>query len=171
MRATPAAAVRHYEALEAHARGDGLADPDQSCAPELVEAYVHLGRVEEAPARGRRRSRAKAAAKGQPWSLARAERALGICAPDGSRPRSTSSRRSTLHAATPDLFETARTELAFGAWLRRDRRRVEARPLLRVRAGDVRAARRRPVGRQGGGRSWRRPARRYAAARRTRWTS
>ena len=31
---------------------------------------------------------------------------------------------------TPDRFETARTELAFGARLRRERRRVEARPLL-----------------------------------------
>ena len=35
-----------------------------------------------------------------------------------------------LHAATPDRYETARTELAFGARLRRGRGRAEARPLL-----------------------------------------
>ncbi|HYO19446.1 MAG TPA: helix-turn-helix transcriptional regulator, partial [Dermatophilaceae bacterium] len=36
-----------------------------------------------------------------------------------------------LHAQTPDRYETARTELTFGACLRRERRRSDARPLLR----------------------------------------
>jgi DNA-binding CsgD family transcriptional regulator len=124
-----ATAVRHYEAVEAALVSTGLADPDQSCAPELVEAYVHLGRSDEA-GRLAEEFAAKATAKGQPWSLARAERALGICAPDEAA-EDHFRRALDLHARTPDLFETARTELAFGSRLRRDRKRVEARPRLR----------------------------------------
>jgi DNA-binding CsgD family transcriptional regulator len=37
-----------------------------------------------------------------------------------------------LHAQTPDVFETARTQLAFGARLRRGRHRVRAREQLRA---------------------------------------
>ncbi len=124
-----ATAVRHYEALEAALASTGLADPDQSCAPELVEAYVHLGRTDEA-ARLATEFADMAAAKGQPWSLARSARALGICAPDDAA-EDHFRRALDLHARTPDVFETARTELAFGSRLRRDRKRVEARPLLR----------------------------------------
>ena len=36
----------------------------------------------------------------------------------------------TLHAATPDVYETARTNLAYGSRLRRARRRVDARGRL-----------------------------------------
>jgi DNA-binding CsgD family transcriptional regulator len=36
------------------------------------------------------------------------------------------------HAETPDLFEAARTQLAYGARLRRSRRRVQARERLRA---------------------------------------
>ncbi|NKY40801.1 helix-turn-helix transcriptional regulator, partial [Cellulomonas septica] len=35
------------------------------------------------------------------------------------------------HARTPDVFETARTQLAYGSRLRRARRRTDARPHLR----------------------------------------
>jgi DNA-binding CsgD family transcriptional regulator len=37
-----------------------------------------------------------------------------------------------LHAQTPDVFETARTRFAYGAYLRRARRRVRAREELRA---------------------------------------
>jgi DNA-binding CsgD family transcriptional regulator len=124
-----ATAVQHYEALEAALASTGLADPDQSCAPELVEAYVHLGRGEEAHGLASVFA-SKAAAKGQPWSLARSERALGICAPD-EEAEGHFRLALDLHARTPDVFETARTQLAFGSRLRRDRQRVEARPQLR----------------------------------------
>ena len=125
----PAGAVSHYEALERLLAETGFTDPDQSCAPELAEAYLHLGRAEDA----RRVSEdfeGKARAKGQPWSLARARRASGLCQ---QGPESEVHFRNALelHAATPDRYETARTELAFGARLRRGRRRAEARPLLR----------------------------------------
>jgi DNA-binding CsgD family transcriptional regulator len=125
----PSGAVTHYEALETLLATTGFADPDQSCAPELVEAYVQLGRAAD----GLRVSEdfaARADAKGQPWSLARARRAFGLCTP-GDAGEAHFRSALELHAATPDRYETARTELAFGARLRRQRRRVEARPLLR----------------------------------------
>jgi DNA-binding CsgD family transcriptional regulator len=129
-----AGAARHYESLREGLATTGLSDPDQSCTPELVETYVHLSRLEEATVAAREFA-ASAAAKGQPWSLARAERALALCDPGGDQ-RDGAERHFTraleLHAETPDLYETARTQLAFGAWLRRDRHRVRARPLLRA---------------------------------------
>ncbi|HET6625864.1 MAG TPA: LuxR family transcriptional regulator, partial [Nocardioidaceae bacterium] len=125
----PAAAARHYEALEARLRDAGLSDPDLSPAPELTEAYLHLGRTEDAH-RVAAGFEAKAVAKGQPWALARAERSLGLCAPDASGEAHFRSALE-LHRQTPDSYETARTELALGARLRRGRRRVDARPHLR----------------------------------------
>lgn len=65
--------------------------------------------------------------KGQPWSMARAERALAMCGDD------TENRFETAlgwHHKTADRYETARTELAYGSWLRRARRRIDARPRL-----------------------------------------
>ncbi len=119
-------AFGHYEHLQGFLAERDLADPDQSCAPELVETAVHLGRDP-----GRVRAVAEefaelASAKGQPWSLARADRALGLCGEDDAFPRALAR-----HALTPDRYETARTELAYGARLRRQRRRSDARPLLR----------------------------------------
>jgi DNA-binding CsgD family transcriptional regulator len=130
-----AGAARHYESLREGLSETGLSDPDQSCLPELVETYVHLGRLEEATT-ATAEFAASAEAKGQPWSLARAERARALCAPGGgghdAGPERHFRRALELHAQTTDLYETARTQLAFGAWLRRDRQRVAARPMLRA---------------------------------------
>ena len=41
-------------------------------------------------------------------------------------------RALELHSGSPDLFEEARTRLAYGATLRRNRSRVAARPQLRL---------------------------------------
>jgi DNA-binding CsgD family transcriptional regulator len=125
----PVGAAAHYEALELLLASNGMADPDQSCGPELVEVYLQLGRGEEA----RRLAAsylARAEAKAQPWALARAERARAVCAPDAV---AEAAYRSALewHAATPDRYECARTELALGSWLRRTRRRGDARGALR----------------------------------------
>jgi DNA-binding CsgD family transcriptional regulator len=125
----PVGAATHYEALESLLASTGMADPDQSCAPELVELYVQLGRLEDA----RRLSAsylARAEAKGQPWALARAERARALCAADRV---AEAAYRTALewHAGTPDRYECARSELALGSWLRRTRRRGEARGTLR----------------------------------------
>jgi DNA-binding CsgD family transcriptional regulator len=123
------AAVGHYERLTALLASTGFADPDQACGPELVECYLQLGRPEEAGAAAEE-FLARALGKGQPWALARAQRALGMCS-SGSALETHFAQALALHAQTPDGYERARTELAFGSRLRRDRRRVEARPLLR----------------------------------------
>jgi DNA-binding CsgD family transcriptional regulator len=72
---------------------------------------------------------ARAEAKGQPWALARAGRVRGLLCSDDNTD-STFAVALQLHDATLDGFETARTRLAYGARLRRSRRRVDARPQL-----------------------------------------
>ena len=124
-----ATAVEQYRAVEAVLATAGMADPDQSCGAELTEALVHLGRDEEARAAADALWR-KAAAKAQPWSEARARRALALCASDDAA-EALYLEALELHARTPDGYEAARTRLAFGSWLRRVRRRSDARPLLR----------------------------------------
>jgi DNA-binding CsgD family transcriptional regulator len=125
--AEPATAAEQFEAEEARARDLGIDDVDMSTAPELVDAYLRLGRIEEANAAAERYE-ARARAKGQPWALARAARCRGLLAAD-FEPHFAEALR--LHEQTPDVFETARTQLAFGARLRRVRQRVRAREQLR----------------------------------------
>ncbi len=123
-------AIQHYEALEDRLAASSLADPDLSAAPELVEAYCHVGRLDEAR-RLSNRFDERARAKAEPWSLARAQRALGLCE-SGPAGEARFEAAIELHATTPDRFELARTELAFGARLRRERRRLDSRPRLRA---------------------------------------
>ncbi len=125
----PAAAIEHLAAVGAFLQELGFGDPDVSPAPELVEAYLRVG----SPDRAHEVSwqyHERAAAKGQPWARARAGRALGMTAADGDLDETFGSALD-LHAQTLDLFESARTRLAYGARLRRARRRVDARPHLR----------------------------------------
>jgi DNA-binding CsgD family transcriptional regulator len=124
------AALAHLEELDTLRDTLRLSDPDLSPAPELVDVLVRLGRREDAR-RVARRFHDAAAAKGQPWALARAERTLGMLGDDGEL--DTWFRAALAHHAhTLDVFETARTGLAYGARLRRARRRVDARPHLRA---------------------------------------
>ena len=74
---------------------------------------------------------AAATAKGQPWSLARAARCEGMLSADDALDPPFE-RALALHAQTPDVFERARTQLAYGARLRRSRRRIDARGQLRA---------------------------------------
>lgn len=116
----------------------GLLDVDLFPGPELVDALCRTGRSTAArtgrpgldaqahEVAGAYAQRARE--KGQPWALARAERALALIA---DVPRPHFERALELHQATADVFERARTELAFGAALRRDRQRSAARPVLR----------------------------------------
>ena len=73
----------------------------------------------------------RASAKGQPWALARAARASGLVACDDAFP-ARFEEALRWHDATPDTFERARSELAYGERLRRARRRGDARPHLRA---------------------------------------
>lgn len=111
----------------------GITDPDISPVPELVEASLRVGDVDSA----RQLALAFATAatqKGQSWSLARASRALAMVADDQACWRRFE-QALLLHRDTPDSFEEARTQLVYGARLRRARRRVDAREPLRAALG------------------------------------
>ncbi|SFF85409.1 ATP-binding protein [Blastococcus tunisiensis] len=126
----PQQALEHLRRLDALLAGVGLVDVDLSPAPELAEAMVHLGRTGEARAQAARHA-ARAAEKGQPWALARAARAVALTCEDPEFDREFA-RALDFHERTPDRFELARTQLAYGARLRRARRRVDARVQLRA---------------------------------------
>jgi DNA-binding CsgD family transcriptional regulator/tetratricopeptide (TPR) repeat protein len=123
----PAAAASHYRAVLATTRACGVDDPDLSPRPELVECLValedHPGAAGEA-----RAAVEEAAAKGQPWALARAHRALAVT---GEQPEQHFAKAMRLHDRLADAYERARTELAHGTWLRRVHRPGEARVPLR----------------------------------------
>jgi DNA-binding CsgD family transcriptional regulator len=104
----------------------GIADPDVSPAPELVEALIRSDRATEA-AELLGPFEQHAGDKGQPWAMARAARARGIL--DGDEDAFADALE--LHARTPDRFEEARTHLCRGEARRRARRRVDAREDLR----------------------------------------
>ncbi len=113
----------------------GIADADVSAAPELVEVHLRLGRDDDAATYALVASQ-EAARKGQPWALARAMRGQGLVA--GDTEFDEPFRRALVcHAQTPDLFETARTRLCYGARLRRARRRLDAREQLRKAIDDL----------------------------------
>jgi DNA-binding CsgD family transcriptional regulator len=125
-RGNPADALPQYERLTEVLRSLGVLDPDLSPAPELVEVYLRLGRTEEAAATARSFA-VLASNKGQPWALARAARVTGLIEDDERQ----FEEALGWHERTLDVFETARTRLVYGGWLRRVRRRVDARAQLR----------------------------------------
>jgi DNA-binding CsgD family transcriptional regulator len=126
----PAEAVERLADMSAALDRLGIADVDLSPAPELAEALVQCGRSSEAvgiAAAFRRR----AAGKGQPWGLARSARAQALVVGDDEF-AAWFEQALRWHELTPDTFERARTELAYGERLRRARRRGEAREHLRA---------------------------------------
>ena len=125
----PAEAIEHYTEQSAALRSLGIADVDLSPAPELVEAYLRLGRRDEAEAVAGPCVEA-ALAKGQPWALARAARCRGLLAGEDDLDACFEEALGH-HERTLDGFETARTRLAYGARLRRARQRTRAREQLR----------------------------------------
>ncbi|MBV9358491.1 MAG: helix-turn-helix transcriptional regulator [Chloroflexi bacterium] len=108
----------------------GINDPDVSSAPELVEAYLRLGRGTEARAVVEEFARL-AHDKDLPWSLARAARCQGMLADETSYHQHFEDALG-YHERTLDSFERGRTQLCFGERLRRSRHRVQARGELRA---------------------------------------
>jgi DNA-binding CsgD family transcriptional regulator len=125
-----AQAARQFEHQELLLSELAITDVDLSPAAELVDAYLRLGRADEA-SRVSARLTAAAAAKGQPWSLARALRSQGLLAADDGFAAAFEAALSH-HAHTPDAFEAARTRLVYGERLRRARNRILAREQLRA---------------------------------------
>jgi len=130
----PARAVQEFRKLEALLRLHELADVDLVPGPELVDALLRLGEPTAAETVATSYQLA-AETKGQPWALARAARARGLMTGDDSAERCFESALQ-FHAAALDRFETARTRLAYGEWLRRAARRVDARSQLRAALDD-----------------------------------
>jgi DNA-binding CsgD family transcriptional regulator len=126
----PEQAIEAYGRQRAQMDALGFTDVDITPGPELVEAFLRVGRGLEAEAEAEAYEQA-ARAKGQPWALARAARCRGMLAGDDELDECFDDALAQ-HARTPDVFETARTELAYGARLRRARRRVDARDHLRA---------------------------------------
>jgi DNA-binding CsgD family transcriptional regulator len=126
----PDAAIEHFEEQQRRLDELGIVDVDLSCAPELADAYLRVGRAEEAAALVGPFV-AAAEAKGQPWAMARAARCLGLVGSQSELDQRFEEALA-LHERTPDVFETARTRLAYGVRLRRARKRVRAREELRA---------------------------------------
>lgn len=126
----PTEALVRFRELEEFLAEFGLQDVDLSPAAEIVESLARLGQRSDAEPVART-FLARARAKGQPWSIARAERALGMLAAPQEAVRHFE-EAVAWHRRSPDAFEEARTWLAHGASLRRGRRRVAARECLRT---------------------------------------
>ena len=126
----PEPALTHLEEQRAVLSSRGILDVDLSPAPDLVELYLRLGRGQEAAETAATFER-EADTKGQPWALARAARCRGLLAAQDHFDRHFDTALG-LHEQTPDVFETARTRLAYGSLLRRGRQRVRAREQLRA---------------------------------------
>jgi DNA-binding CsgD family transcriptional regulator len=123
-------AVAHFEEEQAALVAHGVGDVDLSPEPELIELHLRLGRREVADDHlGAFEERART--KSQPWALARAARCRGLLAADDDVD-ACFTEALAWHDRTPDVFETARTRLAYGARLRRARQRVRAREQLRA---------------------------------------
>jgi DNA-binding CsgD family transcriptional regulator len=126
----PAKATEHFERQQERLIELEVTDPDLSPAPDLVDLYLRLGRRADAE-RTAAAFAAAAAAKGQPWSQARAVRCRALLAADEEMAQCFEAALR-VHEQTLDLFETARTRLAYAARLRRARSRVAAREQLRL---------------------------------------
>jgi DNA-binding CsgD family transcriptional regulator len=125
------AAVEHLERAVAALEDGGVGNPNQfRVHPDLVEAYVRLGRLEAAePIAATLTRHAKQTAI--PWTLAAARRCYGLIATDGNDAAKAFSESLELDDGASD-FERARTELCFGERLRREGHRREARDHLRA---------------------------------------
>ncbi|GGV04164.1 LuxR family transcriptional regulator [Kitasatospora herbaricolor] len=98
--------------------------------PDLVEAAVRLGTPELAAEPYERFAR-WAAATGQPWAHALRLRCQALLGPD-ELAESGYLAALDLHRDSGRPFEQGRTALLYGEWLRRERRRTDARPHLRA---------------------------------------
>ncbi len=124
------AAVEQFDALQRQLDALGFRDVDMSPGPELAEALMRTGDRDRAQAVAAR-YHGQAADKGQPWALARSNRALATTAGDRDAARYFG-QALELHEAALDVYEEARTRWSYGAWLRRARQRRLAREHLRA---------------------------------------
>ena len=130
-RADPAAAVALLEARIAVDGGVGSMGEPLGVAPYLVEAYIAVGRRDEAIAVAERFAAVTPAAA-PAWLRALVARCRGLTAADDETAVHAYEAALTAHADAADTFEAARTHLLYGARLRRSGQRVKAREQLRT---------------------------------------
>jgi DNA-binding CsgD family transcriptional regulator len=99
-------------------------------APELVEAAIRAGAPERGDLAFGRLARWTQAV-GHSWAGALVERCSCLRAPDSALSDEAFARALSLHADADRPYDLARTQLAYGERLRRDRRRAECRQHLR----------------------------------------
>jgi DNA-binding CsgD family transcriptional regulator len=115
--------------------GSGEMGEPLGVAPLLVEAYVGLGRTDDAAALARRYAEVTpTSAPAQTTALVL--RCLGLTGPDPQTARAAFEKALVAHDESSDPFEGARTRLLLGGRLRRDGQRSAAREQLRI-AHDV----------------------------------
>jgi DNA-binding CsgD family transcriptional regulator len=119
-----------YDEALSHARVLYDADPvmfGPHLLPDMVEAAVRLGDTRGAElALDRLTERATAA--GTDWALGLLDRSRALMSADADSDFSLALQRL---GGTSMMFELARTHLLYGEWMRRERRRVDARDQLR----------------------------------------
>ena len=128
-RADPSAAVSILEARLAADGGVGSLGEPLGVAPDLVEAYLAVGRYTAASDLAVRFTAVTPEAAA-PWLRALAARCRGLTAPDQETADLAFRAAFAAHAEAPDPFEAARTHLLYGARLRRLGQRVRARTEL-----------------------------------------
>jgi DNA-binding CsgD family transcriptional regulator len=120
--------------LEARIAADGgvgaMGEP-LGVAPDLVEAYVGLGRTADAAALAGRYAEVTAPSPSPP-TAALVARCQGLTAAKEEAAVEGFQAALAAHAQAPDAFEAARTRLLYGARLRRAGRRIAAREQLRA---------------------------------------
>lgn len=119
---SPATALHHLEHMS-----HGFAE--RMVAIDRLEAAVHAGRVELAD-RWIGELADFAAGTGSAWAAAVTEHGRALRA-EGDAVEQHLVRAIDLHEQSPRRMDAARTRLAYGEWLRRSRRRVDARAHLR----------------------------------------
>jgi DNA-binding CsgD family transcriptional regulator len=104
-------------------------DYELAVAPDLVEAYLALRRNDQAGALAQRHI-ALHYESPAPLRRAHARRLVGMTSPVAREAQAGFEAALREHAGWPDSFETARTQLLYGARLRRDGERRAAREQL-----------------------------------------
>jgi len=126
--------VTLLEARVAADGGIGASGEPLGVAPLLVEAYLGLGRTEDARSLAARF--AEVTPLGSPaLSVALARRCQALTVADEATADATVAAALTAHAEGGDPFETARTQLLYGGRLRRTGHRVAAREHLAAARG------------------------------------
>uniref|UniRef100_UPI003F497495 helix-turn-helix transcriptional regulator n=1 Tax=Streptomyces sp. CA-141956 TaxID=3240051 RepID=UPI003F497495 len=123
-----ASALTHLETARSRVGHPALA---AFLLPDLVEAAVRAGQRERATEPAALLAQ-WASAAGQPAALALSHRCQALTGPDDQAGQHFTDALHLHDEGTTQTFERARTELLYGEWLRRERRRTDARNHLRT---------------------------------------